>query len=72
MENLIDDLGGPTKVAAMAGVSVPTVCGWKKIPERDDRAGEWRLRDRRADADRRWVGAHKRSIMATPSRPAMH
>jgi len=34
MENLIDDLGGPTKVAAMAGVSVPTVCGWKKIPER--------------------------------------
>lgn len=28
----IKDLGGPTKVANMTGLSVPTVHGWKTIP----------------------------------------
>lgn len=28
----INDLGGPTAVARMTGLSVPTVHGWKNIP----------------------------------------
>ena len=30
----IQDLGGPTAVARMTGLTVPTVHGWKAIPEK--------------------------------------
>lgn len=29
----VQDLGGPTAVSRIVGLSVPTVHGWKKIPE---------------------------------------
>lgn len=32
MDALISELGGPTAVARMTGVKVPTVIGWKRIP----------------------------------------
>lgn len=71
----ISDLGGPTAVARMTGLSVPTVHGWKAIPYQHcptiERAtnGKYVCEDMRPDqkwvriADEHWPNPSGRPLL---------
>lgn len=55
----VQDLGGPTAVARMVGLSVPTVHGWKAIPFAHcpviEKALSGRVRCEQMRPDKKWV-----------------
>lgn len=71
----VNDIGGPTAVARIVGLSVPTVHGWKRVPEKHcpdielAKHGEVTVEELRPDI--RWVRVKDRSWPNPKGRPVV-
>lgn len=71
----VTELGGPTAVSRIVGLSVPTVHGWKKVPEKYcpaiERAHEGRVTADEIRSDVTWLRVKDKTWPHPKGRPVL-